>query len=292
MNRPRAHPPQNRDSGSYTRLERLLMDALSYDLRSQVPDLADQFRASTPTLRRNTGFGHFTEMLPPGPGFAASGLSGDFGSVHVMINGLPDPIAFRARLRDGALVGLLGDSYGQDTRHLDFSAARIDQVFIVDERGRSVSWEPQRAAPLPIPNPPSSPAASASPARPIAAQLKTAPVAPTVKEPTDAAASTVRSAPHLSDDALRSGLRVTIILVALAAVLLFDLSPLIALIVGFAAFRAVQTPAGLRLARRLIEALWARGSDPALFSPAGADRLGRMRSADIRLAPDRRPEQL
>jgi len=132
----------------YTRLENAVMAALAHDLRAEVPDLAGQFEESHPSQRRNSGFGLFTEMIVdrtrPAP---ASGPSGDFGTVHAMVGPLPDPIAFKARVRNGVLLGLLGDSYGQDTRSIDFSTVTFDQVFTVDAQGRSIPFEPARHMP-------------------------------------------------------------------------------------------------------------------------------------------------
>src|SRR5690606_1757486 len=112
------------------------MEALARELRGQVPDLAAQFAASRLTVRRNSGFGVFSEMLAPPD--RRPGPSGDLGRVHVVIPGLADPLAFRVRLRDGRLMGLLGDSYGQDTRAIDFAATRFTQVFTIDDHGRSI----------------------------------------------------------------------------------------------------------------------------------------------------------
>lgn len=141
---------------SYTRLERAVMEALAHDLRADVPDLSGQFEQSRPNQRRNSGFGLFTEVVIdqtcPKP---SDGPTGDLGTVHVMVGNLPDPISFKARVRRGVLLGLLGDSYGQDTRAIDFSTVPFDQVFIVDARGRSISFTPTRPMPSsarPAPN--------------------------------------------------------------------------------------------------------------------------------------------
>lgn len=135
----------------YTRLESAVMDALAHDLRAQVPDLAGQFEESRPNQRRNSGFGLFTETIVerdrPAP---TSGPTGDLGTVHAMVGALPDPIAFKARVRNGVLLGILGDSYGQDTRSIDFSRVAFDQVFTIDAQGRSIPFEPARQMP---PNP-------------------------------------------------------------------------------------------------------------------------------------------
>lgn len=161
----------------YTRLERAVMDALAHDLRDQIPDLAGQFAASQLSQRRNSGFGLFTEMIVdrnrPAP---VSGPTGDFGTVHVMVGALPDPIAFKARVRQGVLLGLFGDSYGQDTRAIDFATVHFRQIFTVDAHGRSIPFEPAEPPPLATPEPsrykPTAPAAPArsAPAQPAAAQ--------------------------------------------------------------------------------------------------------------------------
>ncbi|QDH72667.1 hypothetical protein [Brevundimonas sp. M20] len=132
----------------YTRLEQAVMAALAHDLRADVPDLAGQFEESRPSQRRNSGFGLFTEMIvdrnrPP----PASGPTGDLGSVHAMVGALPDPVAFKARLRNGVLLGLMGDSYGQDTRAIDFATIPFDQIFTVNAAGVSVPFEPARHMP-------------------------------------------------------------------------------------------------------------------------------------------------
>jgi hypothetical protein len=178
---------------TFTRLERSVMAALAHDLRSQIPDLAAQFAASTPSVRRNTGFGLFSEMIVdrnhPAP---ASGPTGDLGTVHAMVGTLADPIAFKARVRNGVLLGLFGDSYGQDTRSIDFATVAFDQVFTVREDGQSIPfdivepaaprvetsrYEAQRYAPT-APSPSPAPAA-----RPAPAQRKPEPAKPVSREP-------------------------------------------------------------------------------------------------------------
>ncbi|GAA0643718.1 hypothetical protein [Brevundimonas lenta] len=163
---------------AFTRLERAVMAALAQDLRSQLPDLAGQFAASTPSVRRNTGFGLFTETVVdrnrPAP---VSGPTGEFGAVHAMVGKLHDPIAFKVRVRNGVLLGLNGDSYGQDTRSIDFATVSFDQVFTVDENGASIPFddEPIRAeAPAPRYTPRPAPAAPSS--RPALPSSKPAPV--------------------------------------------------------------------------------------------------------------------
>lgn len=132
----------------YTRLERAVMDALAHDLRAKVPDLAAQFADSQRSQGRNSGFGLFTEMIVNrNRTFPSSGPSGDLGTVHAMVGHLPDPIAFKARMRNGVLLGLMGDSYGQDTRAIDFATVAFDQVFTVNAQGQSIPFEPERLMP-------------------------------------------------------------------------------------------------------------------------------------------------
>ncbi|RZJ01486.1 MAG: hypothetical protein EON90_02580 [Brevundimonas sp.] len=128
---------------AYTRLERAVMDALASELG---PDFARQFAASRLTVRRNSGFGLFTEMAVD-PALVTTGATGEFGTVHAMVAGLQDPIAFTARLQDGRLVGLMGDSYGQDTRAIDFTSVHVSQIFTVDASGRSVPFQSALALP-------------------------------------------------------------------------------------------------------------------------------------------------
>jgi hypothetical protein len=141
------------------------MEALAADLRDIVPGLARQFAASRPTVRRNSGFGLFSEMaVDQAP--TGGGPSGDLGTVHVMVGNLPDPIAFTARLQDGRLVGLMGDSYGQDTRQIDFTTVPFSQVFTLDDSGRSVPFRSASAEPEPQPRPVPRPA-------PLTAEIET-----------------------------------------------------------------------------------------------------------------------
>lgn len=128
-----------KEPASLTRLERTMMDALVDELAGTLPGLAAQAATLQPTRRTNTGFGLFTELTPRRPSDRPiSGISGDFGTVHAMVGALKQPVAFRLRVFNGLLVGLLGDSYGQDTRQIDFTTVPFDCVFIVDAQGRSI----------------------------------------------------------------------------------------------------------------------------------------------------------
>ncbi|WIY70301.1 hypothetical protein KB221_04540 [Aquidulcibacter paucihalophilus] len=137
----------------FTPLESDILDALAWELREIAPDLAGQFAGSLPGSRRNTGAGLFTELIVdrsrPAP---LTTLTGRYGTVHAMVGDLPDPIAFQVELRQGCLLSLHGDAYGQDTRAIDFARAPFDQIFTLDDRGESVAFDPGaliQPAPLP-----------------------------------------------------------------------------------------------------------------------------------------------
>jgi len=126
-----------------TPLETAVMGAMAWDLGDLAPDLAGQVEESLPGVRRNTGAGLYTELIVdrhrPAPAQRANGL---FGTVHAMVGDLAEPIGFQVELRDGRLLALHGQSYGQDTRHIDFGAAPFEDVFIVDDQGESIPYDP------------------------------------------------------------------------------------------------------------------------------------------------------
>ncbi len=132
----------------FTSLESDILDALAWDLRDIAPDLAGQFAESLPGSRRNTGSGLFTELIVdryrPSP---LTTPTGRFGTVHAMVGDLPDPVAFQAELREGRLLALHGDAYGQDTRAIDFARVPFDQVFTLDEQGESIAFDPAALMP-------------------------------------------------------------------------------------------------------------------------------------------------
>lgn len=279
----------------YTRLERAVMEALAWDLREAAPDLARQFASSRPTVRRNSGFGLFTEMMVD-PALAKAGLSGDFGTVHAMIAPLRDPVAFTARLQNGRLIGLMGDSYGQDTRALDFAAVPFAQVFSVDASGRSVPFQsaaaPQRseppiertyarAAPLPAP-PASTPGAGSSgpppgvriaPAKDLDSvleaalssrtvasaiqrlqdQVKAGPAAAAPSQAPGASSSDTTAAPA-DKVTLLVGAWAVIAVVAVLAVLIFDVSWPFALVAAIWIGAAVRKPKALAAIQKGLDA--------------------------------------
>jgi len=130
-------------SAPFTRLESDILDALAWDLGELAPDLAGHFAEALPGVRRNTGVGLFTEIIVhrarPAP---MTSPTGRFGTVHAMVGDLPDPIAFQVELVAGRLIALHGDAYGQDTRDIDFARVPYDQIFTVDDRGQSVAFDP------------------------------------------------------------------------------------------------------------------------------------------------------
>lgn len=132
----------------FTRLESAVLDALAWELTEDAPDLAGQFADSLPGKRVNNGSGLFTEVIVARDRAAPlTDPTGRFGTVHAMVADLPDPIAFQAELRQGRLLGLHGDAYGQDTRHIDFQTAAFDQVFTVDAQGVSIPYDPGPGVP-------------------------------------------------------------------------------------------------------------------------------------------------
>lgn len=132
----------------FTPLESDILDALAWDLRDIAPDLAGQFAESLPGSRRNTGSGLFTELIVdryrPSPPTTPTGR---FGTVHAMVGDLPDPVAFQIELREGRLLALHGDAYGQDTRAIDFARVPFDQVFTLDDQGESIAFDPAALMP-------------------------------------------------------------------------------------------------------------------------------------------------
>jgi hypothetical protein len=139
-------------SSRFTRLEREVMAAMAHDLRHIAPDLAGQFEESLPGTRRNTGSGLFSEIIVSARRpLADERETGRFGTVHAMVGDLPDPIAFQVEIRNGRLLALHGDAYGQDTREIDFATVPFDQVFLLNDQGESIAFDPaalMRPSPL------------------------------------------------------------------------------------------------------------------------------------------------
>jgi len=130
-------------SSRFTRLESDILDALAWDLERIAPDLAGQFAEALPGTRRNTGSGLYTELIvdrdrPP----PLTSPTGRFGTVHAMVGDLDDPVAFQIELRQGRLLALHGDAYGQDTRDIDFARVPYDQIFALNDQGDSIAFDP------------------------------------------------------------------------------------------------------------------------------------------------------
>ena len=155
-----------------TPLESAVMDAMVWQMGDSVPDLAAQAASSSPGLRRNTGAGLYSRMIVDANRATRNpDATGLFGTVHAMVAGLPDPVGFQIELRQGRLTALHGQSYGQDTRAVDFSSTPFGEVFTVDARGQSVLYRPAWRAPDPVaPRPkPAAPHAQAPTKAPVSA---------------------------------------------------------------------------------------------------------------------------
>ena len=170
-----------------TPLESAVMDAMIWQMGDSVPDLRAQVAASSPGLRRNTGAGLYSQIVVDADrAIANPDATGLFGTVHAMIAGLPDPVGFQIELRQGRLTALHGQSYGQDTRAIDFSAPPFEEVFTVDEAGRSILFRPARRASDPIP-PKAKPAArpAAAPVAQATAKVQPKPAPQPASKPSD-----------------------------------------------------------------------------------------------------------
>lgn len=265
---------------AFTRLETAIMAALAQDLRGRVPDLARQFATARPERRRNTAFGAYTGMTGDRPRSGAEvGLTGRFGTVHAMIPGLSEAVAFQVELLHGRVFALHADSYGQDTRGIDVTAAHPTEIFTLDEAGRSIPWSPAGKAPEPSPRQALRPAVAtprtASPTVVVQPPTKTsgAPSRTTAapqpiqnsrpSTPSAAAADLVFGKAQVSnfedipapDDqkSLLLGLWVAIGAVAILATMLFDVPLFLALFLAFFAGRAVRNPKVLAVIAALLK---------------------------------------
>ena len=135
-------------SSGLTSLERAVLDALAWELRGLAPDLAGQVEDSLPGLRRNTGAGLLTELIVDrGRPASEADATGLFGTAHAVIDSLSDPVAFQVELRQGRLIALHGFSYGRDTRAIDFATAPFEEVFLINEAGESILFDPAETMP-------------------------------------------------------------------------------------------------------------------------------------------------
>lgn len=266
-----------------TRLERAVMAALAHELRHTIPDLATQFAGAKASQRRNMAFGAYTGLTldRPHPATTADGL---FGTVHVMIDGLQDAVAFQVLMRHGTVAALQADSYGQDTRAINFDTVGFEQVFTLDAQGRSIPFEPRPSAdPAPIRGLPSAPrpAQQAEPMRqtlPTAAQRPAQRPAHTPQPasprrdpaftfgPNGAVSTPPPIAPGtgfgsgstdiagMDDKTLLAGLWVVIAVVAFLLVTIFDFSWFFVLVPGIWLAQMIRRPAVLSAIRKALVA--------------------------------------
>lgn len=271
----------------YTRLETAVMAALAHDLRKQIPDLAGQFEEARPGLRRNTAFGWYVEtIVDRARPLPASGPSGHFGTVHAMLPGLSESVAFQVEVMNGRLLALHGDSYGQDTRAIDLAAVVPTEIFTIDADGRSVPYQPATGyradSPLrvlqrntdpesaPPPEPPPEPPrlVNVGPlqrVQDVGRPPETArpePRKPETRRP--APGPTSLPAPDDNLDALGDhaslliGVWLAIGAVAILAVLLFDAPVFVSLFIAFFIGRAVKNPKALDLIARALREMKAQ----------------------------------
>lgn len=269
-----------------TRLERAVMAALAHELRGTIPDLATQFAGAKASQRRNMAFGAYTGLTLDRPRPATT-ADGPFGTAHVMIDGLQDAVAFQVLMRHGTVAALQADSYGQDTRAINFDTVGFEQVFTLDAQGRSIPFEPRpssdedrpiRRSPPPTPRHSPSPAQQAAPMRPTP-QPQPAPPSQTYKpQPaspqrdraftfgpngavstpppiaTGSASSAMPDIASLDDKTLRIGLWAAIALVGFLIVTIFQISWVFVLVPGIWLAQMIRRPAVLSAIRKALVA--------------------------------------
>lgn len=132
---------------AFTPLERAALDGLAWELSAVAPDLAGQIAESLPGQRRVQGPLFLTETIVdrrrPNP---PETTTGRLGTIHVQIDWLEHPIAFRAELLNGRLIALHGDAYGQDLSAVNLTGDVVDQVFRLREDGHPVPHDPRDRA--------------------------------------------------------------------------------------------------------------------------------------------------
>jgi hypothetical protein len=248
----------------FSRLESAVMAALAAELRHAVPDLAAQFRNARPGLKRNMTFGYYCG-LTGGGARPASTRDGALGSVHVLIDGLHDAVAFRVLMRQGRAVAIEADSYGQDTRAIDFDHVGFEQVFTVNASGQSVLFEGPSAIPTAsaaarprqIPAAPRPTAAAPAHAQsPAAVIVHPRPVQSgfgpngAVGTPSTPRSQPEADTPNVAPGVLLLGAWAVIAAVAVLAVLIFDLPIIFAAVAAFWIGNAVRQPKVLAALQR------------------------------------------
>ena len=255
------------------------MAALAHELRGTIPDLAAQFAAARSSQRRNMAFGAYTGLTLDKPR-AATTADGRFGTVHVMIDGLADAVAFQVLMRHGTVAALQADSYGQDTRAINFDTVGFEQVFTLDTQGRSIPFDQRlQSEPAPTRSLPSAPrpAQQAEPPRqslptpPRPQTVRPQPAAPQRDRPhTFGPNGTVSTPPpippgssttdlpdiaSMDDKTLLIGLWAVIVVVAFLLVTIFDVSWIFVLVPGIWLAQAIRRPAVLSVIRKAL-ATW------------------------------------
>lgn len=237
------------------------MAGLAAELRHAVPDLAAQFRNARPGLKRNMAVGYYCGLTGDGVR-PVSTRDGALGSVHVLIDGLHDAVAFRVLMRQGRAVALEADAYGQDTRTIDFDRVGFEQVFTVNASGQSVLFEgpsviptasaaarPRQIPPAPRPM---TPASTSTPATVVVSRPATSGFGPNgaVSTPSTPRAQPEADTPEMAPGAMLLIAWAVIAVVAVLAVLIFDLPILFAAIAAFWIGNAVRQPKVLAALQR------------------------------------------
>lgn len=257
-----------------TPLESAVMDAMVWQMGDSVPDLAAQAASSSPGVRRNTGAGLYSQMIVdanrPTRNPDATGL---FGTVHVMVGDLPDPIGFQIEMRQGRLMALHGQSYGQDTRAIDFSSTPFGEVFTVDARGQSVLYRPAWRDPDPVALRPK-PAARPAPQAQTPTRAPVSAATPVDPAPASAAAPSLTEilASASNPTASRAGKLALVYLGAYALAVLFvlfaqfvlHLGWVFAAIVAAWALRYIHSPKGRVMMSDIADSLDRNGVFEAL----------------------------
>lgn len=259
-------PVRAKPVAHFSRLESAVMAALAAELRHAVPDLAAQFRNARPGLKRNMAVGYYCGLTGDGVR-PVSTRDGALGSVHVLIDGLHDAVAFRVLMRQGRAVALEADSYGQDTRAIDFDRVGFEQVFTINASGQSVLFEGPSVIPtasaaarprqIPAAPRPSVPSSTGAPAT-VIVRPRTATSASTPSYGPNGAVSTPSTprpaaeadTPEIAPGAMLLIAWAVIAAVAVLAVLIFDLPIIFAAIAAFWIGNAVRQPKVLAALQR------------------------------------------